>query len=83
MAAGIPTVMSPVGVNREIIQDGENGFMAESTEEWVEKLSQLIESVELRKKFSINGRRTVEEKYSVHANKEKYLEAMRSVLGNS
>lgn len=83
MAAGIPTVMSPVGVNKEIIQDSENGFLAESTEEWVEKLSRLIESVELRKKFSINGRKTVEEKYSVHANRGKYLEAIRRVLGDS
>jgi glycosyltransferase involved in cell wall biosynthesis len=80
MAAGIPTIMSPVGVNKEIIQDGGNGFLASTTEEWVEKLSRLIESVELRQKFSVNGRKTVEEKYSVHTNKEKYLEAMRRVL---
>ena len=81
MAAGIPTVMSPVGVNKEIIRDGENGFLAKSTEEWIEKLSRLIESLELRKKFSINGRETVEIKYSVEANKAKYLGAMRRVLG--
>lgn len=83
MAAGIPTIMSPVGVNKEIIQDGENGFLASNTEEWADRLSRLIESVELRSKFATNGRKTVEEKYSVEANKEKYLEAMRSVLGNS
>lgn len=80
MAAGIPTVMSPVGVNKEIIQDGENGFLADTTGEWVEKLSRLIESIELQKKFSINGRKTVVEKYSVAANKHKYLQAMNSVL---
>ena len=80
MAAGIPTVMSPVGVNKEIIQDGENGFLADTTGEWVEKLSRLIESVELRKKFSLNGRKTVEEKYSVIANREKYLDAVKSVM---
>lgn len=83
MAAGIPTVMSPVGVNKEIIQDLENGFLAVTAEEWVEKLSLLIESAELRKKFSINGRKTVEEKYSVNANQGKYLEAMRRVLGDN
>ena len=80
MAAGIPTVMSPVGVNKEIIQDGKNGFLASSTEEWVEKLSLLIDSLELRIKFSINGRKTVEEKYSVFANSGKYLDAFKSVL---
>lgn len=80
MAAGIPTVMSPVGVNKEIIQDGENGFLADTTGEWVEKLSRLIESVELRKKFSLNGRKTIEEKYSVIANRGKYLDAVKSVM---
>ncbi|HJS54773.1 MAG TPA: glycosyltransferase family 4 protein [Chitinophagaceae bacterium] len=73
MALGVPTIMSPVGVNSEIIQDGENGFLADSDEEWVNKLSLLIESFELRKKFGNAGRKTVEEKYSIHANSKLYL----------
>lgn len=80
MAAGIPTIMSPVGVNSEIIRDGENGFLASSTAEWVEKLSLLIESVELRKKFALNGRKEVENNYSIEANKGKYKSAMQKVL---
>jgi glycosyltransferase involved in cell wall biosynthesis len=83
MAAGIPTIMSPVGVNAEIIQDGENGFLAATTEEWVDKLSRLIESVELRKKLSLNGRTTVEEKFSVEANKKKYYEVIRWALNKN
>lgn len=82
MAAGIPTIMSPVGVNSEIIKDGENGFLASTTDEWVEKLSQLVESVDLRRKLSVNGRRTVEEKYSIEANKLKYLDAFTNILIN-
>src|SRR5688572_24648311 len=74
MALGIPTIMSPVGVNSEIIQDGENGFLASSDEEWVNKLSLLIESFELRKKIGDAGRKTVEEKYSIHANGKLYLQ---------
>lgn len=74
MALGIPTVMSPVGVNAEIISDGENGFLAASDEEWVAKLSLLIESFELRKKLGEAGRKTVEEKYSVCANRRLYLD---------
>jgi glycosyltransferase involved in cell wall biosynthesis len=80
MALEIPTVMSPVGVNTEIIQDGENGFLAASEEEWIEKLSLLIESPELREKLGKAGRKTVVEKYSVEANKQKYLDAFNSVL---
>jgi len=80
MGLSIPTVMSPVGVNNEIIQDGINGFLADAEQEWLEKLSQLIESKELREKLGIAGRKTVEEKYSVEANKRKYLEAFNSLL---
>jgi glycosyltransferase involved in cell wall biosynthesis len=74
MALGVPTIMSPVGVNSEIIQDGENGFLADSDEEWVNKLSLLIESFELRKKIGDAGRKTVEEKYSIHVNGKLYLQ---------
>ncbi len=64
MALGIPTICSPVGVNSTIIQDGENGFLANSKEEWIEKLKMLLHSSELRRKFGLAGRKTVEEKYS-------------------
>lgn len=73
MALSIPTIMSPVGVNAEIIKDGTNGFLADNDDEWVTKLSLLIESAELRKKLGENGRKTVEEKYSVKANRHLYL----------
>ncbi|SNT01748.1 Glycosyltransferase involved in cell wall bisynthesis [Ekhidna lutea] len=77
MALEIPAIMSPVGVNSDIIVDGENGFLAGSTEEWIEKLSLLIEDEQLRKKMGKAGRKTVEENYSVDANKEKWLKAFQ------
>ena len=42
MALGVPTVCSPVGVNTDIIQDDENGFIAATEDEWVEKLGRLL-----------------------------------------
>lgn len=80
MALEIPTVMSPVGVNADIVQDGENGFLAAGHDEWVEKLSLLIESKELREKLGKAGRKTVVEHYSVEANKHRWLEAFQSVF---
>jgi len=73
MALKIATVMSPVGVNSDIIQDGVNGFLADKTEEWVDKLSLLIEDEQLRRNLAENGRTTVLEKYSVKANAPLYL----------
>lgn len=76
-ALAIPSVTSPVGVNTNIIQDGQNGFLASSEEEWVEKLSLLIEDATLRKTMGQTGRKTVEAHYSVEANQEKWVELFK------
>lgn len=80
MALEIPTIMSPVGVNIEIINDGVNGFLAASKEEWIDRISQLIQSEDLRKRLGAAGRKTVIEKYSVIANRNKYLELINSLF---
>lgn len=80
MAMEIPTVMSGVGVNTEIVRNGENGFLAANEKEWVEKISLLIESPDLREKLGKAGRRTVEERYSVNSQKQNYLDAFKKLL---
>jgi len=79
MALGIPTVCSPVGVNTEIIRDGENGFIAGSEDEWLEKLGRLVHSVELRRQLGYAGRRTVETEYSSKVQAPRVFELLRSV----
>lgn len=64
MALGIPAVASPVGVNSEIVQDGENGFLARTVWEWIDKIERLCDSPELRRRFSVKGRKFIEERYS-------------------
>lgn len=68
MSCGVPVVASPVGANREIVRDGENGFLAASGAEWLEKLAALVKDAGLRRGFGAAGRRTVEAGYSVDAN---------------
>lgn len=80
MACSIPTVMSPVGVNKDIIQHGINGFLATTEQEWVDYLSQLIESPELRQQIGEAGRATIVKNYSVNANKHQYLEVLNSLI---
>jgi glycosyltransferase involved in cell wall biosynthesis len=65
MACDVPVVASPVGVNNEIIKDGENGFLAATDTEWLEKLSLLARNEELRRKIGRKGRETVEKHYSL------------------
>lgn len=78
MALGIPTICSPVGVNTTIIRDGENGFIASSDSDWVEKIKLLINSQELRKKIGLAGRITVERDYSAKVVAPRVLEVFRS-----
>lgn len=80
MALGIPTVCSPVGVNTEIIQDDQNGFIAGTEDEWVEKLSRLLRSEELRQRLGDAGRVTVEQKYSAITQTPRVYEIFKSVI---
>lgn len=81
MAVGVPAVASPVGINLEIIQNGRNGFIAANLSEWVEKLSLLISDGALRSRFSQEGRKTVEERYSAKVQAPKVLEILEQVQG--
>jgi glycosyltransferase involved in cell wall biosynthesis len=80
MACGVPVVASGVGVTREIVTHGENGFIASSEEEWVRLLSTLVADGALRRQFGDAGRRRVEERYSVRANAPVLLGALQTAM---
>ncbi len=73
MALEIATVMSPVGVNEEIIESGKNGFLASTQNEWVSHLSTLIEQPALRQQMGVLGRKKVIDFYSVASTSDKFL----------
>lgn len=79
MSIGIPCVCFSSGVNREIITDGVNGFLVNTEEQWIEKLSLLITRPDLRKRMGLSGRKIAEERYSVRANALKFLEVLRNI----
>lgn len=83
MGMGIPTVCSPVGVNTDIIQDDQNGFLAQTEDEWVDKLTRLLRSAALRRRLGEAGRATVEQKYSAISQAPRVYEIFKSVLKNS
>jgi glycosyltransferase involved in cell wall biosynthesis len=62
---GIPAIASPVGVNADLIQDGENGFVASTDEEWIKRLTALLDDPRLRERLGKAGRMTAEESFSV------------------
>jgi glycosyltransferase involved in cell wall biosynthesis len=79
MAMEIPVVMSPVGVNNDIINHCKNGFLCETYDEWFDALCKLIESKDLRNKLGKNGKQTVEQKYSVNAWNKKILTVFNEI----
>lgn len=73
MSLGIPAVVSPVGVNNSIVQHTQNGFIAHNNQDWLNYLSQLIQSAELRNKLGEAGRQTVVERFSKQSQIDNFL----------
>ncbi len=80
MSMEIPVVASPVGANTEIIQDGVNGFLARTEEEWVDKLQRLLCEPELRRRLGIAGRETVLAKYSARIQAPRVYDVLKQSL---
>ncbi|MBC7486850.1 MAG: glycosyltransferase family 4 protein [Cytophagaceae bacterium] len=67
MSSGIPVVATKVGGVPELVQNGINGFLVDSGSpiQLADCISQLINSKELRTKFSDNGRKYIIDHHSV------------------
>lgn len=68
LAAGVPAIVSPVGANAEIVEDGVHGLWAANHDEWVAALERTIADEEGRRRMGEAGRQRVEERYSLAAN---------------
>ena len=79
MAIGIPCIASPVGINSTLIREGINGYLASSEDEWFEKLEILIKNRTLRKSMGANGRKIIEEKYSLKVAVPKLIKLIKKV----
>jgi len=78
MGCGKPVVASPVGANKDIVDHGINGYLAESKSEWVDSLMRIYNVVDRRKAFGCRARKKVENKYSLKKAVGEWLE----VIGN-
>lgn len=73
MALEIPALVSPVGVNTEIVVDGIHGYWCASEIEWFTKIENLIIDHEKRSAMGKMGRQKVIERYSVASNSANFL----------
>lgn len=73
MALGIPALVSPVGVNTEIVDDGLNGYVCSTETDWEDKIGRLLADAGQREKMGIAARRKIEAHYSVSSTKELFF----------
>lgn len=76
---GVPAICTPVGVNRDIVIPGYNGFWAANDEEWLQYLAVLIDDCNKRREFGLNGRHTLECGYTLEVNQDK----IRHIITNN
>jgi glycosyltransferase involved in cell wall biosynthesis len=73
MAAGLPVVANPVGVQADLVRHGETGYLARTSAEWVEALGRLAADPALRRRLGEAGRRRIEADFSVAAGATRWL----------
>lgn len=77
LALGIPQVASNVGMNNILIKDGTEGFLVDTIDDWIERLSTLCENPTLRKQMGKRARITAEKNYNFNVIASQYLDVLR------
>jgi L-malate glycosyltransferase len=79
MALGIPTVATAIGTNFRVIENEISGFLVTNEDEWVERISQLIDNPDLRKAIGQAARKKIETEFSIKANAPKYISILKNL----
>ncbi len=79
-ACGVPVVASPVGVNKDIVIPGENGFLAVDDVAWLSHLKMLRDDVSLAQRLGEKGRSMIEQRYSTELTLNRIEAFLRSVV---
>ena len=79
MASGLPVIASPVGVNKKIVEQGKNGYLASTEDEWLEAINHLKTHVEERMKMGLAGRKRAEESYNLQVTAPRLLKLFQNI----
>lgn len=77
MSVGLPVITSPVGINCQIVDDGNDGFWAREPSEWVEHIATLLCDAALRRRMGDLGRKKMEAVYALDQAQDRLLELLR------
>ena len=81
MAVGLPVVVSPVGMNKEILAKGQPGLAAADAEQWFGALEALYNDWNLQKTMGQAGRKIVERFYSADVVADELAKIFKSIAG--
>lgn len=82
MACGLPVVVSPVGMNVEVLEKGDLGFAACTEADWVERLDTLLRNRDLCNRMGMAGRKAVVDNYSVEVLAPQLAKTLHKVAGD-
>ncbi len=80
MSVGIPVVVSPVGMNNEVLSKDNVGYAASTSPEWEKALSKLINNKKMREEMGDNGREVVKKYYSIETTGRKLAEVLFKIV---
>jgi glycosyltransferase involved in cell wall biosynthesis len=76
MAAGLPALANPVGMQAELVKPGRTGYLASTAAEWIDAIRALASSTELRLAMGDEARRGVNEAYGLALGTSRWLELL-------
>jgi glycosyltransferase involved in cell wall biosynthesis len=79
LACGVPVICSPIGVNKEIVETGKNGFLANNEAEWLTAFLSLHDSPLLCNEYGNYGRNKVINQYSLQSSEKRFIEIVNNV----
>lgn len=79
MACSLPVIASPIGVNTEIVDHGENGFLASDTKGWINAVQQLLQKPRLVQSMGAAGYKKIAQGYCVQVSSSSYLKILEDI----
>jgi glycosyltransferase involved in cell wall biosynthesis len=81
MAAGLPVIANPVGVQAQLVRHEETGLLASTPEEWNRAIERLARDPELRREMGRRGRARLRGHFSVAAGSSRWLALLSQIRG--
>jgi glycosyltransferase involved in cell wall biosynthesis len=81
MAAGLPVVANAVGVQAQMVEHGETGYLAETADEWCAAVERLAGDPELRRRLGQAGRQRLEQEFSVTVGAARWQAILEQLTG--